>query len=163
MSEFATPLTTDADIATWEPQLTSSASIAGKVDHLHEAASDEVARDLRVRWWAEVVRDAAYNVNKTLTMLTLDGMDTLLLSRSQLYRLAVYRLLGWHIWPMLNPMNDPETMAGMKEKTWKKKYSEELDEILGNGVAYDWNQDGTASLQSETTIPKTRSVRLERA
>jgi hypothetical protein len=170
MAEFATPLTTDQDIFDFEPSLEGTMAIPGKVSHLHDAASDDVARALRVRWWADIVRGAVPSPYQgtyseqvsTNELRTLDGMDTGRLSRTQLHRLAIFRLLGWHIWPRFDTHNDEATYPIKRAKHWKEKFDEELNDILRNGVGYDWNEDGVAELYQEAYLGRRGTVRLER-
>lgn len=166
--EFTTPLTVDSDVSSYEPQLSGATSITGKISTLHGQASDDVAKQLRIRWWADVLRGNVGNpwfqtgMFIDESMKTLSGMDTAKLSAAQLKYLAVCRLLGWHVWPMLNTHNDETTLASKKAAEWKKKFSDEMDLLLQNGIAYDWDDDGTAELYVEAVVGRKRSVRIER-
>ncbi len=172
MPEFVTALTVDQDVFDYEPSLSGSTAIVGQINTFHNAAGDDVARILRKRWWGEVLRSsnipAQYllpylNNSETVPMGSLSGMLTAKLSATQLKKLAVYRVLGWYVWPMLDTHNEGETLAKKKSQEFKSRFDEELALLLENGIAYDWDGDGTAELYDEATIPNTKGCRIERA
>lgn len=165
MEKFSSPLTGDKDVFDWEPDLTGSSKINGKIDHLHEAASLAVARDIRAKWWSKMVAEkeelarAGEAANSTLYVA---GFNPDKLDSEQVKFLAVCRLLGWHVWPMLDEHNTEQTFPIKRSNHWKKQYKEELESLLKDGLAYDWNNDGVAEFLTESRPVKVRSIRLSR-
>lgn len=169
MAEFSSPLTTDQDVFDWEPSLKGSSAITGKIQNLHVAASDEVARAIRVRWWSDRVRNSISMCQKDIylsthsdTEINLNSFEPNKLSRPQLLRLAIYCLLGFYIWPMLNTHNEEDTYPLKKSKDWKKRYSEELDKLLEDGILYDWDGDGTPEDIEKLPGRGETTIRIER-
>ena len=165
MNNFSTPLTKDQDIFDWEPDLSGATKIADKVDQLHISASEDVNRDIRSKWWAKVVRQNEIvakpgEVGETTTPVS--SFDPNKLDLTQVKNLAVYRLLGWYIWPLLDEHNSDNTFPIKRSNHWKKRYSDEFAELLKDGIAYDWNDSGTAEYLTESVPVSTRSVSIGR-
>lgn len=106
-------------------------------EELHEVAGDEVVRDVR-RYWGAIVgaRGAIWwNTNFNPDML----------NPVQWNSAAVYRVLGWHVLPMLHSSVtlDGTSLAvegmGLNELRvfYRAAYDEEFAAVLGAGLEYD--------------------------
>lgn len=108
-------------------------------EELHEVAGDEVVRDVRRVWGAIVgaygdtpVRESNFNPDK--------------LNPLQWNSAAVYRVLGWHVLPMLHSSMMLEgmmvAMDGMKINEmrlfYRSTYVEEFAAVLETGLGYDF-------------------------
>lgn len=153
MPEFTTPLTTDSDVVQWEPVLSGSARISDGISHMHEAASDDVARAIRTRWWPDMLRryDSGQQVFSlpVSTRLNLNSFDPNKLSKTQLNRVACFLVLGKYLWPDLDAHNEEDTYPKKRAAHWMKRYAAEFDELMADGIAYDWDSDGTAEIPTE--------------
>ena len=107
-------------------------------EELHEAAGDEVVRDVRRVWGAIVgaygdtpVRESTFNPD--------------MLNPVQWNSAALYRVLGWHVLPLLHSsvVLDGTSVAvdGMKLNElrvfYRAAYEEEFAAVLEGGLEYD--------------------------
>ena len=107
-------------------------------EELHEVAGDEVVRDVRRVWGAIVgaygdtpIRESNFNPDR--------------LNPVQWNSAAVYRMLGWHVLPMLHSSMMLEgmmvAMDGMKINEmglfYRSAYVEEFAAVLEAGLEYD--------------------------
>ena len=107
-------------------------------EELHEVAGDEVVRDLR-RVWCAVV--GAYGD----TPLRVRNFDADMLNPVQWNGAAVYRVLGWHVLPMLHASVSLEgtslAVDGMRINEmrvfYRAAYVEEFAAVLEGGLEYD--------------------------
>ena len=104
-------------------------------EELHEVAGDEVVRDVR-RYWGGAYGDTPVRVM---------NFDAAMLNPVQWNSAAVYRVLGWHVLPMLHSSVtlDGTSLAveGMKLNElrlfYRAAYEEEFAAVLGAGLEYD--------------------------
>jgi hypothetical protein len=91
-------------------------------------------------------------------------MNSALLVNSQWIRAVVYRALSDYILPMLTKWKDPDGGDGadtfqVKMDYYRKKYAEEFQAILRDGVKYDENNDSTIQTSEEEPIHHLRLIR----
>jgi len=104
-------------------------------EELHEVAGDEVVRDVR-RYWGGAYGD---------TPVRESNFNPDMLNPVQWNSAAVYRVLGWHVLPMLHSSVtlDGTSLAveGMKLNElrlfYRAAYEEEFAAVLGAGLEYD--------------------------
>ena len=107
-------------------------------EELHEVAGDELVRDLR-RYWGALV--GAYGD----TPVRESNFNPDMLNPVQWNSAAVYRVLGWHVLPMLHSTVtlDGTSLAveGMKINEmrlfYRAAYDEEFAAVLESGLEYD--------------------------
>jgi len=124
-------------------------------------AEDDVLRQIREEWWERYRHTVRY---KDITKITTIEMNSALLVNSQWTRAVVYRALSDYILPMLTKWKDPQGGEGadtfqVKMEYYRKKYSEEFQAILRDGVKYDENNDSTIQTAEEEPIHHLRLVR----
>ena len=104
-------------------------------EELHEVAGDEVVRDVR-RYWGGAYGD---------TPVRESNFNPDMLNPVQWNSAAVYRVLGWHVLPMLHSSVtlDGTSLAveGMKLNElrvfYRRAYVEEFGAVLEAGLEYD--------------------------
>ena len=124
-------------------------------------AEDDVIRQVREEWWERYRHTVRY---KDITKITTIEMNSALLVNSQWTRAVVYRALSDYILPMLTKWKDPDGGDGadtfqVKMDYYRKKYSEEFQAILRDGVKYDENNDSTIQTSEEEPIHHLRLIR----
>ncbi len=112
-------------------------------EELHEVAGDEVVRDVRRVWGAIVgaCGDGAYGD----TPVRESNFNPDMLNPVQWNSTAVYRVLGWHVLPMLHAsvVLDGTSFAveGMRINEmrvfYRAAYEEEFAAVLEGGLEYD--------------------------
>ena len=147
MSNYAT----DNDVLEYEPQL-KEYGIIDFSDGLTKSTAD-IKRLLRIHWWPRVSR--SYNTLRSTTT----EMDDTKLTASQFTRAAVFHVIGYYIAPQLTQFSaEPDKFTVMID-FYKAKFQEEFDLILGDGVEYDFNADGSISASEKETAHYNRLVR----
>ena len=101
-------------------------------EELHEVAGDEVVRDCRMYWLSTlpvVAPDAASSRD--------DGFDASKLNPLQLLSAAVYRVLGWHVLPLLASSVGG---AGFVEMMtfYRSEYVREFGAVVQAGMEYNF-------------------------
>jgi hypothetical protein len=124
-------------------------------------AEDDVIRQVREEWWERYRHTVRY---KDITKITTIEMNSALLVNSQWIRAVVYRALSDYILPMLTKWKDPDGGDGadtfqVKMDYYRKKYAEEFQAILRDGVKYDENNDSTIQTSEEEPIHHLRLIR----
>jgi hypothetical protein len=124
-------------------------------------AEDDVIRQVREEWWERYRHTVRY---KDITKITTIEMNSALLVNSQWTRAVVYRALSDYILPMLTKWKDPDGGDGadtfqVKMDYYRKKYAEEFQAILRDGVKYDENNDSTIQTSEEEPIHHLRLIR----
>ena len=110
----------------------------GSFEELHEVAGDEVVRDVRRVWGALV---GAYGD----TPVRVRNFDADMLNPVQWNSAAVYRVLGWHVLPLLHSsvVLDGTSVAvdGMRINElrvfYRAAYVEEFAAVMEAGLEYD--------------------------
>ena len=124
-------------------------------------AEDDVIRQVREEWWERYRHTVRY---KDITKITTIEMNSALLVNSQWIRAVVYSALSDYILPMLTKWKDPDGGDGadtfqVKMDYYRKKYAEEFQAILRDGVKYDENNDSTIQTSEEEPIHHLRLIR----
>jgi hypothetical protein len=155
-TEFSVALT---DVQEYQPDI-AEYGITDFDTQLQHAEND-VIRQIREEWWERYRHTVRY---KDITKITTIEMNSALLINSQWTRAVVYRALSDYILPMLTKWKDPEGGDGadtfqVKMDYYRKKYAEEFQAILRDGVKYDENNDSTIQTSEEEPIHHLRLVR----
>ena len=109
-------------------------------EELHEVAGDELVRDLK-RYWLR----SLHVISLELPTWWDGAFDPFRLNALQWNSAAVYRVLGWHVLPMLHSSVtlDGTSLAveGMKLNElrvfYRRAYVEEFGAVLEAGLEYD--------------------------
>jgi hypothetical protein len=155
-TEFSVALT---DVQEYQPDIAEYGITDFDTQLQH--AEDDVIRQIREEWWERYRHTVRY---KDITKITTIEMNSALLVNSQWTRAVVYRALSDYILPMLTKWKDPQGGEGadtfqVKMDYYRKKYSEEFQAILRDGVKYDENNDSTIQTSEEEPIHHLRLVR----
>jgi len=110
----------------------------------HPKAKADLERRLRRDWWPNTGRSGELNAT--------------LLTESQFTKAAAYLVLWKHALPKLATWDDGDRFYKMIT-FYKKRYEEEWDEVLLDGVEYDFDSD---SVISASEAIQTQSGRLVR-
>lgn len=106
----------------------------------------DVYRFLRVRWWPTwkanrydiVVRGINVEMNEDLLTVT------------QFTRAAVYHCMAEHILPKLSQFQPDGDKFLVMQEFYKKRFEEEFDMVIRDGVEYDYNDDGIVDVAEKT-------------
>lgn len=155
-TEFSVALT---DVQEYQPDIAEYGITDFDTQLQH--AEDDVIRQIREEWWERYRHTVRY---KDITKITTIEMNSALLVNSQWTRAVVYRALSDYILPMLTKWKDPQGGEGadtfqVKMDYYRKKYAEEFQAILRDGVKYDENNDSTIQTAEEEPIHHLRLVR----
>ena len=139
------------DILEYEPEVFNYG--IPSFDDARDKASQDVERFLRINWWPTVGKyDITYVGNRVT-------FEPELLDATQLARATVYCALGYYIFPRLSKFEPNLDVFQIKYDYYKKMYAEEIDLVMRDGVAYDYNEDGTFVDEEKE---KTYFLRLQR-
>ena len=122
-------------------------------EELHEVAGDEVVRDVR-RYWGAIVGACGFGAygdgaSGDTPLRGVDwgvrNFDADMLNPVQWNGAAVYRVLGWHVLPMLHASVSLEgtslAVDGMRINElrvfYRRAYVEEFAAVLEGGLEYD--------------------------
>lgn len=146
-------MSTDADLIEYQPDILNY-GIDEFTDY-HTKAREDILRRLRNVWW-----DRAKSYNSTAGTSYLE-MDADRLTESQFTRCAVYRVLSEYALPQLTKWNatGDEDKFQVMMNHYAKKYDEEFNAILLDGVDYDYDGDGTVQDDERETIDAVRLTR----
>jgi hypothetical protein len=143
-------MSTDSDLLVYQPEI-----LGYGIDEFtseHAKAEADVLRKIRDEWWPR----ARYKFSSTTT-----EMDSTLLTESQFTRCAVYRVLSEYALPQLTKWNadGEEDKFQVMMNHYHKKYNEEFDSILRDGVEYDADSDDTIEAGEKQPFHTRRLVR----
>ena len=147
MSNYAT----DTDVLEYEPQL-KEYGIIDFSDDLTKSTAD-VQRMLRIHWWPRVSR--SYNTLRS----TSSEMDVTKLTAAQFKRATAFHVIGYYIAPKLTQFSAEPDRFTLMIDFYKQKFQEEFDLVLGDGVEYDFNEDGSITDSEKQTVHYNRLVR----
>lgn len=113
---------TDEDLLAIQPSIFDYG--ISSFEEYHETAAEETARDLRTGWIPRqrTVKEAEF--------------DRYALDEAQWRRAACYRVLGWHILPLLAGKDVATEFWLAMATSYKKAYREEMDAEIDVGVFY---------------------------
>jgi len=125
---------TDSDLTAIIPDILSLgiSSFSGE----HAKAEADIKRAIRRRWWPRTGYAGE--------------MDDTLLTDSQWTRANAYLVLWKYALPQLTNWVDGDRYREMLD-FYRDMYAQELEAVFGDGVEYDYNDDGTVS-ESEKDI-----------
>lgn len=100
-------------------------------EELHEVAGDEVVRDCRMYWLSTlpVVAPAASSFFD-------DGFEASRLNPLQWVSAAVYRVLGWHVLPLLASSVGGAGFVEMMQ-FYRASYEREFADVVQTGLEYN--------------------------
>ena len=127
-------------------------------DAYHTKAREDILRKLRSEWWVRSRNMTNFDISRSLPSLE---MDTTRLTESQFTRCAVYRVLSEYALPQLTKWNSDgdEDKFQIMMMHYRKKYDEEFNAILLDGVEYDYNNDNTVTESEKQPFHTRRMVR----
>ena len=111
-------------------------------DAYHAKAREDILRRLREEWWVRSRNMTNFDISRSLPSLEMDADR---LTESQFTRCAVYRVLSEYALPQLTKWNatGDEDKFQVMMMHYRKKFDEEFNQILQDGVRYDYDNDGT--------------------
>jgi len=147
-------MSTDADLIKYQPDILTF-GIDEFTDE-HAKARDDILRKLRDEWWVRSRNVTNYDISRSLPSLEMDDSK---LTESQFERCAVYRVLSEYALPQLTKWNNEgsEDRFQVMMMHYRKRYDEEFNSILRDGVLYDFDNDGTVE-QTENQPFHTRRI-----
>lgn len=127
-------------------------------DAYHAKAREDILRRLREEWWVRSRNMTNFDISRSLPSLEMDADR---LTESQFTRCAVYRVLSEYALPQLTKWNasGDEDKFQVMMMHYRKKYDEEFNAILRDGVLYDFNDDGTVDQTEKQPFHTRRLVR----
>ena len=147
-------MSTDSDLMVYQPEILQYGidEFAGE----HAKAEADILRKVRDEWWPKAPYTGLADSPNTG-----NEMDASKLTESQFTRCAVYRVLSEYALPQLTKWNaeGDEDKFQVMMKHYKKKYNEEFESILRDGVEYDFDGDGTVEVGEEQPFHTRRLVR----
>lgn len=149
-------MSTDADLIKYQPDILTY-GIDEFTDE-HAKARDDILRRLREEWWVRSRNVTNYDISRSLPSLEMDNDR---LTESQFTRCAVYRVLSEYALPMLTKWNAQgnEDKFQVMMMHYRKKYDEEFNAILRDGVDYDFDNDGTVEETEKQPFHTRRIIR----
>jgi hypothetical protein len=149
-------MSTDADLIKYQPDILTF-GIDEFTDE-HAKARDDILRKLRDEWWVRSRNVTNYDISRSLPSLE---MDDARLTESQFERCAVYRVLSEYALPQLTKWNNEgsEDRFQVMMMHYRKKYDEEFNSILRDGVLYDFDNDGTVEQTEKQPFHTRRIIR----
>jgi hypothetical protein len=127
-------------------------------DSYHAKAREDILRRLRDEWWVRSRNMTNFDISRSLPSLEMDADR---LTESQFTRCAVYRVLSEYALPQLTKWNasGDEDKFQVMMMHYRKKYDEEFNSVLRDGVEYDFNNDDTVSQSEKQPFHTRRLVR----
>jgi len=149
-------MSTDADLIKYQPDILTF-GIDEFTDE-HAKARDDILRKLRDEWWVRSRNVTNYDISRSLPSLEMDDSK---LTESQFERCAVYRVLSEYALPQLTKWNNEgsEDRFQVMMMHYRKKFDEEFNSILRDGVLYDFDGDGTVEQTEKQPFHTRRIIR----
>ena len=149
-------MSTDADLIKYQPDILTF-GIDEFTDE-HAKARDDILRKLRDEWWVRSRNVTNYDISSSLPSLEMDDSK---LTESQFERCAVYRVLSEYALPQLTKWNNEgsEDRFQVMMMHYRKRYDEEFNSILRDGVLYDFDGDGTVEQTEKQPFHTRRIIR----
>jgi len=146
-------MSTDSDLMVYQPEI-----LQYGIDEFtgeHAKAKADILRRVRDEWWSRAKHSYTNTTNN------INDMDETKLTESQFTRCAVYRVLSEYALPQLTKWNaeGDEDKFQVMMNHYRRKYNEEFDSILRDGVEYDFDGDGTVTVGEEQPFHTRRLVR----
>jgi uncharacterized Rmd1/YagE family protein len=146
-------MSTDSDLMVYQPEI-----LQYGIDEFtgeHAKAKADILRRVRDEWWSRAKHSYTNTTNN------INDMDETKLTESQFTRCAVYRVLSEYALPQLTKWNaeGDEDKFQVMMAHYKKKYEEEFNSILRDGVEYDFDGDSVIQAGEEQPFHTRRLVR----
>jgi uncharacterized Rmd1/YagE family protein len=146
-------MSTDSDLMVYQPEI-----LQYGIDEFtgeHAKAKADILRRVRDEWWSRAKH------SYTNTTSNINDMDETKLTESQFTRCAVYRVLSEYALPQLTKWNaeGDEDKFQVMMAHYKKKYEEEFNSILRDGVEYDFDGDSAITVDEKQPFHTRRLVR----
>ena len=147
-------MSTDSDLMVYQPEILQYGidEFAGE----HAKAEADILRKVRDEWWPKAPYTGLADSPNTG-----NEMDASKLTESQFTRCAVYRVLSEYALPQLTKWNNEgsEDRFQVMMMHYRKKYNEEFNSILRDGVLYDFDGDGTVEQTEKQPFHTRRIIR----
>tara|TARA_A100001388_G_scaffold73131_1_gene51850 strand:- start:3591 stop:4076 length:486 start_codon:yes stop_codon:yes gene_type:complete len=159
MANFTGANVTDVvEIETYQPDIFGFgiASNDSKVSHYITQTTNDIFRELRIRWWPIYKT----NVYTDITVLDTSEMVNTKINLDQFKRAGVYLFLYKYFCPSLTkfrPEADKDRFERMAEH-YQSEYNKEFRSILEDGVEYDSKTDGTISVNEREPLHGSRRL-----
>ncbi len=149
-------MSTDADLIKYQPDILTFG--IDEFTNEHAKARDDILRKLRDEWWVRSRNVTNYDISRSLPSLEMDDSK---LTESQFERCAVYRVLSEYALPQLTKWNNEgsEDRFQVMMMHYRKRYDEEFNSILRDGVLYDFDGDGTVEQTEKQPFHTRRIIR----
>ena len=146
-------MSTDSDLMVYQPEI-----LQYGIDEFtgeHAKAKADILRRVRDEWWSRAKHSYTNTTNN------INDMDETKLTESQFTRCAVYRVLSEYALPQLTKWNaeGDEDKFQVMMNHYRRKYEEEFNSILRDGVKYDFDGDSTITVDEEQPFHTRRLVR----
>jgi len=143
---------TVANVQTYQPDAFDFgiASNDAKVTTWLGLTTDDILRELRIRWW----QTYKSNVFTDITVLNTVELDNTRVNLDQFTRAGVYLFLGKFFFPALTkfrPEADKDRFERMIE-FYSSAYVKEFQTILEDGVEYDSDDGGSISTSERESL-----------
>lgn len=154
LGERIMAMSTDDDLLKYQPEILNYG--IDEFTEEHAKARDDVLRKLRSEWWSKAKTYYAFPGNSKYA-----EMDETKLNESQFTRVAVFRVLSEYALPQLTKWNNEneEDKFQVMMKHYEKRYKTEFEEILLDGVEYDFDDDGVVQDDERGSIHADRLYR----
>lgn len=143
-------MSTDSDLLVYQPEI-----LQYGIDEFtgeHAKAKADILRKVRSEWWPR---------GKANYGSTTGEMEESKLTESQFTRAAVYRVLSEYALPQLTKWNadGDEDKFQVMMKHYQKKYEDEFDSIMHDGIEYDADGDSTVQDDEKRVLHTRRLMR----
>jgi uncharacterized Rmd1/YagE family protein len=146
-------MSTDSDLLVYQPEILGYGIDDFTAEHAKSEA--DILRKIRDEWWPRAKHSYTNTTNN------INELDATKLTDSQFTRCAVYRVLSEYALPQLTkwlPDGEEDKFQVMMSH-YHKKYEEEFDSILRDGVEYDFDGDETIEVGEKQPFHTRRLVR----
>ena len=146
------------EIETYQPDVFGFgiASNDSKVTHYISQTTDDIFRELRIRWWPVYKT----NVYTDITVLNTAEMVNTKVDLDQFKRAGVYLFLSRYFLPALSkfrPEADKDRFERMMDH-YNAEYNKEWRSVLEDGVNYDSDADGSISVNEREPLHGSRRL-----
>ena len=146
------------EIETYQPDVFGFgiASNDSKVTHYISQTTDDIFRELRIRWWPVYKT----NVYTDITVLNTAEMVNTKVDLDQFKRAGVYLFLSRYFLPALTkfrPEADKDRFERMMDH-YNAEYNKEWRSVLEDGVNYDSDADGSISVNEREPLHGSRRL-----
>lgn len=142
-----------ADVLEYQPDITEYGIQEFDDDFARTEA--DIYRLLRIKWWT--VRNTS---STDITIRTsFAEMDTTRLDEAQFTRAAVFHVLAYYICPRLSKFDPDQDRFQNLMEHYTKRFEEEFELILRDGVKYDDDNDGQYSQAEKEPVHFGRLIR----